>query len=191
MSTQPSRPAASLPKEANLQHLKHQAKDLQKAFNSGAAVARERVAAISKLKRSAKLRLADAQLVIAREYGFESWPKLKHFVEGDATKLLIDAVNSNDAKAVRALLRKHPKLKARINEPIFGFDSPAIVSKSGQREMVDVLLEAGADINATSKWWAGGFGVLHSHTSRGEHGQYLISRGARVDAHAAANPESG
>ena len=188
MSTQPARPVASLPKDANLQHLKHQAKDLQKAFQSGVAAARERVkTAKPKLARSSKLLLSDAQFVIAREYGFESWPKLKHFVEGDVPKLLINAVNANDVKAVHALLRKHPELKSRINEPLFGFDAPAIVAKSGQREMVDVLLEAGADINAMSKWWAGGFGVLHSHTSRGEHGQYLVSRGARVDAHAAAN----
>ena len=34
--------------------------------------------------RVSKLSLADAQLVIAREYGFQSWPKLKHHVEVSA-----------------------------------------------------------------------------------------------------------
>lgn len=100
---------------------------------------------------------------------------------------MIDAVNADDAAAVRAVLRKKPALKARLNDPIFAFDSPAIVAKSGQRAMIDVLLDAGADINAKSRWWAGGFGVLHWHTARGAHGRYLIRRGAHVDAHAAAN----
>ena len=51
--------------------------------------------------------------------------------------------------------------------------------------MVDVLLDAGADINRKSSWWAGGFGVLH-HTE-GEHARYLIKRGARLDVHSAAH----
>jgi len=32
----------------------------------------------------ARFSLSDAQLVVAREYGFESWPKLKHHVESVA-----------------------------------------------------------------------------------------------------------
>ena len=27
--------------------------------------------------------------------------------------------------------------------------------------MIDVLAEAGADLNAKSRWWAGGFGLTH------------------------------
>ena len=51
------------------------------------------------------------------------------------------------------------------------------------REMVDVLLRAGADINARSDWWAGSFGVLDHD---GRLADFLIERGATVDAHAAA-----
>ncbi|MBA2303206.1 MAG: ankyrin repeat domain-containing protein, partial [Acidobacteria bacterium] len=51
------------------------------------------------------------------------------------------------------------------------------------REMVDVLHRAGADINARSDWWAGSFGVLDHDGSLTE---LLISRGAVVDVHAAA-----
>jgi hypothetical protein len=51
-------------------------------------------------------------------------------------------------------------------------------------QVVDVLLNAGADITARSNWWAGPFGVLyHSDTSLAPH---LISRGATVDIHPAA-----
>jgi ankyrin repeat protein len=51
------------------------------------------------------------------------------------------------------------------------------------RRMVDVLLDAGADINARSQWWAGSFGVLDHDGTLAEH---LIARGARIDVHAAA-----
>jgi ankyrin repeat protein len=50
--------------------------------------------------------------------------------------------------------------------------------------MLDVLLEAGADINAKSRWWAGGFGLLHG--AEPDLAQYAIERGATVDVHAAA-----
>lgn len=96
------------------------------------------------------------------------------------------AVDNNDPEAVGRLLQSYPFLVKRINEPCFAFDTPAIVIAAyrDKREMVDVLLQYGADINAKSKWWAGGFGVLHHdhhHLS-----QYLIERGAQVDPHAAA-----
>jgi ankyrin repeat protein len=50
--------------------------------------------------------------------------------------------------------------------------------------MLDALLEAGADINGRSRWWAGGFGLLD--LAQPEVATYAIERGATVDAHAAA-----
>ena len=50
--------------------------------------------------------------------------------------------------------------------------------------MLDALLDAGADINARSRWWAGGFGLLDWASP--ELAAYAIERGAVVDAHAAA-----
>jgi ankyrin repeat protein len=96
------------------------------------------------------------------------------------------AVDNNDPQAVGTLLQSHPLLVKRINEPCFAFDTPAIVIAAyrGKFEMVDVLLQYGADINAKSKWWAGGFGVLHH--DHHQLSQYLIERGAHVDPHAAA-----
>jgi ankyrin repeat protein len=89
----------------------------------------------------------------------------------------------DDAGVVRELLEQYPALKAMINEPIGGFDSPAILGVKS-REMLDVLLAAGADIDAKSRWWAGGFGLLHSASP--ELAAYAIERGASVDVHAAA-----
>ncbi|AZN41282.1 ankyrin repeat domain-containing protein [Paenibacillus albus] len=96
------------------------------------------------------------------------------------------AVMNNDTTETSKCLSENPFLAERINEPWFSFDTPAIVhaAASGNREMVDLLLEHGADLNAKSSWWAGGFGVLH-HDNH-DLSRYLIERGAPIDSHAAA-----
>jgi len=96
-----------------------------------------------------------------------------------------DALCRHDAAEVRRLLRDHPELRQRINEPVFSFNSPAIVAYAGDAAMVDVLLEAGADPNRRSEWWAGPFHALYSAT--GEAADRLIAAGAVMDACAAAH----
>ncbi len=93
------------------------------------------------------------------------------------------AIRAEEPAALRDLLRHHPELKARINEPWGPFDSPPILCVRS-RALLDVLLDAGADINARSRWWAGGFGLLDN--VQGELADYAISRGATVTIHAAA-----
>jgi hypothetical protein len=93
------------------------------------------------------------------------------------------ALRSNNASVVQQILDRIPRLKAKINEPIGPFDTPAIVNVRSP-EMLDVLLAAGADLNAKSRWWAGGFGLLH--TASPELAACAIRRGAFVDIHAAA-----
>lgn len=101
----------------------------------------------------------------------------------DPVERIKTAFCADDADLVCGLLERHPEFKARINEPIGPFDSPAIVNARSRR-MVDVLLAAGADVNAKSRWWAGGFGLLHGADP--ELCAYAIERGAVVDVHAAA-----
>jgi ankyrin repeat protein len=101
----------------------------------------------------------------------------------DPVEELKQALRSDDASAVRQVLDRHPELKAKINGPVGPFDSPAIAGARSP-EMVDVLLDAGADINAKSTWWAGGFGLLDSASP--ELAAHAIRRGAFVDIHAAA-----
>ena len=93
------------------------------------------------------------------------------------------AWTQNDATSFKQLLAQHPELKKKINEPVAAFDSPLIV-QARSREMLDVLLDVGADINARSRWWAGGFGLLDSASP--ELAAYAIERGAIVDAHSAS-----
>lgn len=64
----------------NVEQLRKQAKDLLRAARTGAADARERVAARHP-DPPESIKLTDTQLVIAREHGFPSWPKLRAYVE--------------------------------------------------------------------------------------------------------------
>lgn len=180
-----------LPARPDLDQLKNQAKDLLKSCKAGDPAALERIQeSHPRPPTPGSAQLSDAQLVIAREYGFESWPNLKAAVEdmllerGDPIELIHRAFQEDNASLVRKLLARHPQIKARINEPVAeAFNSPPITLVKS-RAMLDVLLEAGADINAKSRWWAGGFGLLHSASP--ELARYAIERGALVDAHAAA-----
>ena len=102
---------------------------------------------------------------------------------------LVTAFHANDAAAVDRVLERHPELKSRLDDPAPGapFGTTALLEavKRGNREMVDVLLRAGADINARSHWWAGSFGVLDQDHDP-DFLAFLIGRGATVDVHAAA-----
>lgn len=99
-----------------------------------------------------------------------------------AIEQIKQAFHRDDAAAVRELLACNPALKARIDELIGGFDSPAILCVRSPA-MLDVLLDAKANINAKSRWWAGGFGLLHS--AEPKLAAHAIQRGAIVDVHAA------
>ena len=93
------------------------------------------------------------------------------------------AFRDDDAVTVAQILNQNPDLKARINEPVGDFGTMAITCAKSPK-MLDVLLEAGADINAKSDWWAGGFGILH--LAEPNLAKHAIQKGAKVDAHAAA-----
>src|ERR1700753_2126445 len=185
-------PTRELPARPSLEHLKKQARQLLRGVleADASAVDRFRETQVS-LPQAAKL--AQAQLVIAREYGFDNWSDLKAQVlalSDDPVEALTAAIKANDGALVRQVLTRYPVLKSTLNEPLpnYSFDTPAIVAavQKDNRDMIDALLDAGADINARSRWWAGGFGVLDSSSE--ELTPYLIQRGAYVDIHAAARP---
>jgi ankyrin repeat protein len=75
-------PDKSLPDRPNLEQYKKQAKDLLRDHAEAAAEALARIARHHpRLDHTAPFQLADAQLVIAREHGFESWPKFAKHIE--------------------------------------------------------------------------------------------------------------
>src|SRR5262249_13671032 len=69
-----------LPDRPSLEHLHKQAKGLLRDYRSGVPSAVERVRAVCPQRDA--VALADAHFVLAREYGFASWPKLVHHVAG-------------------------------------------------------------------------------------------------------------
>ncbi|MFL5386224.1 MAG: ankyrin repeat domain-containing protein [Longimicrobiaceae bacterium] len=185
-------PDRSLPPRPSLEQQRKQAKELLRAFRGGDASARERIR--RHLPDKQRPTLADAQFVLAREHGFRSWAALKAHVEQAAepvSRSLMEefhrAFAARDADAVRALLRRHPEARARIDEPAFSFGATALGHFAGEGDlaMVDALLEAGADPNRKSDWWAGPFHPLHAAT--GAVADRLIEAGAVPDACAAAN----
>lgn len=93
------------PVRPNLDQLKHQAKDLLKAYRAGTV---EAAAAFATLHPDnvapARAKLADAQLVIARSYHASSWTRLVQCCQ------LIDAIWDDDLDGVERLVNANPTL---------------------------------------------------------------------------------
>ena len=105
----------------------------------------------------------------------------------DEALALEAAVSRNDAAAVRNVLVRFPALRQRLDDPLPNapFGATPLIAAANQRnlEMIDVLVDAGANIDQRSHWWAGGFSAFGRDAEVNAH---LIERGAAVDAHDAA-----
>ena len=99
-------PVRRLPVRPDLDQLKHQAKDLLRAIHAGdpeaIAVLKEHHPDPSGEPPSVKL--ADAQLALARSYQASSWPRLVQAVT------LADAIWRDDLDATRQLVTQNPNL---------------------------------------------------------------------------------
>jgi len=116
--------------------------------------------------RTATLDLADAQVVVARAYAFESWSDLVAFT--DAVKrddsvvrfeTAVEAVISGDVPALRSLLRDHHDLvrarsKRRHHATLLHYIGANGVEGARQKtppnavEVAKILLDAGAEVDA-------------------------------------------
>jgi Ankyrin repeats (3 copies) len=128
-------PVKGLPPNANLDHLKYQAKDLMKAHAGRDTQVAQRIREFHpKFEKAtdneifkAKLMLSDAQLAIARERGFASWARLKRHIEkptpADNLQVKhheriedftfrkgVDLLDAGDVKGLSAHLKRHPNL---------------------------------------------------------------------------------
>jgi ankyrin repeat protein len=186
MSSAPRRTLPARPDPAQQRKL---AKDLLRAWRRHDPDAISRVRA--QLPDKPDIALADAQFVLAREYGFANWRELMERIETHHFELLppVDkfklAVKHGTAAQVRRVLTEHAEARAAINQTIFGFDSPALLAANQSPDKVRVLLEFGADPNRKSDWWAGGFHALYGASP--EAAALLLAAGATPDACAAAH----
>jgi ankyrin repeat protein len=89
----PARAVRALPAQPNLEHLKNEAKQRLKALRGG----------------NPATKLAEAQLVVARDYGFASWRQLKAHVETASAdrplrEKVFAAAQAGDVETVRSAL---------------------------------------------------------------------------------------
>src|SRR6266700_3584447 len=98
-----SLPTRAFREHSDLDQLKRQAKELLEAFRGGDPAAVKEVNAHYRGADAATFALHDAQLILARAYGFESWPKLKAYVDGATVNRLAEAVRAGDVAQVRAM----------------------------------------------------------------------------------------
>jgi len=138
-------PARKLREDPDLNQIKRQAKELLQAFLAGEANAVEEVNAHYRGADPSKFALHDAQLALARSYGFESWPKLKAYVDGVTIQRLGDAVRAGNLAEVRTMLKARPEL-ANMEMSYGNEHRPlhyAVMNRSP--EIVRLLMQHGAD----------------------------------------------
>jgi len=133
--------ARTLPVRPDLDQLKHQAKDLLKAYRDGDAEARADFAELHPKRVGAqRAKLADAQLVLARLYGASSWTRIVQCCQ------LIDAIWDDDLKTVRRLVTANRNLlmeDARIVNSNWG-PPMSYAANLGRDRIIRLLHELGA-----------------------------------------------
>lgn len=142
MADRPERPDLHLPVRPDLGQLRRQAKELLRAIRAGDA------AAVEQLNRHhprgiepTNAKLADAQLVLARSYRVQSWPRLKLACQ------LIEAICEDDVDTVADLVRRHPRLLHESARGVPGNWGPPMsyAANLGRDRVIRALRELGAE----------------------------------------------
>jgi ankyrin repeat protein len=134
-------PDRHVPVRPDLRQLKHQAKDLLRAIRRGEPAALDDLARNHpKTPDPSSVRLADAQLTLARSYGVASWPRLALACR------LIDAIWNDDRHTIRDLILKHPQLLHEDARGVRGNWGPPMsyAANLGRDAVVSMLRELGA-----------------------------------------------
>lgn len=180
-----SRSPHPVPTPLHLEQQRKRAKELLRGARAGSAdaVARLRACRTDAGEAARPLKLADAQLAIAREAGFASWPKLVAGMKERDLEAFRDAVGRRDATRVARLLAE-PHVRAHVNDPRFEFGQRAAHVAAKDRALLALLLDAGADPNLPSDWQNGPYTVLDGADE--PTARFLLSRGATLTANVAA-----
>lgn len=166
---------------ANLDHFRKVAKELVKGWKSGdagtiQAISRRhpRLRKLTEAElRNTRFTLADAQFLLARDLGFESWPKLKKFVETPASdfEFAVEAVIAGDVKTLERMLREKPELIRERSERTHRATLLHYVGANGVEDyrqktpanavaVAKLLLGAGAEVDAAADMYGGGSTTL-------------------------------
>jgi ankyrin repeat protein len=142
-----------LPARPDLDHLRHQAKDLLRAARTGDDDAIGRISSVS-----SDMTLTSAQLALAREYGFVSWAKLKREVErrkildardlGGLQRLLADDISQATSQMEHWC--DHPAGASPLGYlAMLPYDTARGVWRkvTGTGALARALIDAGASIN--------------------------------------------
>lgn len=143
-------------------------------------------------------KLADAQLALAREYGFSSWRALKSHVDAqlrapvaespprdEATvAAFLRAVGNGDLQAVRAALGSTPDIVNALGpHPFWGgrVQMLHVALDTNRQDMFDLALEHGADIDGDNREYTGWSPLmLAADKQRPRMQRMLIERGAKI-----------
>jgi Ankyrin repeats (3 copies) len=167
---------------------------------------------------SKKCALATAQFVIARAHGFLSWPKFVKHLESlgrsnspvAAFERAVSAVVAGDTVTLKRLLREHPTLaraesmrehRATLLHYVSanGVEGYHQVSPNNSAEIAEILLNAGADVDATSDVYQGKctpLGLVATSSPPFDAGvqrdviEVLLARGARMDLRGSVGHDS-
>jgi ankyrin repeat protein len=138
-------PTRRLPPNPSLEQLRKQAKDLLERYRAQDPAAVAEVQQFERNPNPSSFALHDAQRVLARAYSYESWPRLKAFVDGVNVLELAEAVKAGDMKKARTLLNARPEL---IGTDMGANNEHRALHCAVLRRdpaMVRLLMEAGAD----------------------------------------------
>ena len=176
----------SSPVPANLEQQHKLAKDLIRAARDGdpAALARIQAVRSDAAAPPRPLKLADAQLAIAREAGFDSWPKLVADLQERDVKAFCDAVRGERRRHARNSSSRRRTSGKRINDPMFAFGQRAAHIAAKNEPLLTMLIAAGADVNLKSDWENGPYTVLDNADE--DTARFLLARGATLTPNVAA-----
>ena len=167
---------------------------------------------------SKKCALTTAQFVIARTHGFLSWPKFVKHLESlgrsnspvAAFERAVSAVVAGDTATLKRLLREHPALaraesmrehRATLLHYVSanGVEGYHQVSPKNSAEIAEILLNAGADVDATSDVYQGKctpLGLVATSSPPFDAGvqrdviEVLLAHGARMDLRGSVGHDS-
>jgi ankyrin repeat protein len=170
---------------ANLEQQRTLAKELIRAAREGDAAALARIRAVRPDAGAPprSLKLADAQLAMARERGFQSWPKLVAELQKRDIEAFREAVLRGDIPGTQQLLAS-THVRKQINDPMFAFGQRAAHIAAKNAPMLRALIAAGADVNLKSDWQNGPYTVLDNADE--DTARLLLAHGATLTPNVAA-----